>query len=459
MLEPNQVLPHPPLQDIHWQVRTPSTPTPAKTRLRILHVVHQYPPEYLGGTELYTQTVAQALSQRGHTVAVFTRKEGVGMGHAHRLEEEVDVHIAWNGSLTPARRFLATFGAGDITGVFAQVLDAFQPDLIHVQHGMGMSTGLFEHIRRREIPFIITLHDFWWVCANAQLITNYSGAICDGPALWLNCARCALARGRSPAFWPALPAVAAMLARRSVRLKQFLNGAARLIAPSAFVKDWYAEHGAPPDRITVLKHGIDPPSWGEGALTKWPGGSADAARPRRFLYAGGLAWQKGVHVLLDAFTATPGPAQLWIAGDENFAPEYSRQLRATAETDPGRRVRFLGKLSRAEIWDVLAQVDAVVAPALWYETFSLIVHEAFAAGVPVIASSLGALAEAVTHERDGLLVEPGVADAWQRALHRAIHEPELLAELRRNIRPPLSLNEHIDRLQALYVEAVHTHVA
>ncbi len=409
---------------------------------RVLHLVHQYPPEHFGGTELYTQSVAQALSARNHAVSVFTRRNGAGVGQEHRQEFDVAVHLAWNGSASPTRRFLTTFGNVELEEAFAGVLDQFKPDLVHIQHLMGFPTSLLQSIVEREIPFVVTLHDFWWVCANAQLVTNYSGEICDGPSLWLNCARCAVARSGSKALWPTIPLLAVMLARRGTTLNTLLLRAAQLIAPSHFVKTWYVEHGVPAERICVLPHGIGVPA----TPVRLP-----QPRPRpRFLYAGGLAWQKGVHILLEAFAQLSQPAELWIAGDEAFDPAYSRQLRALSAPLPHDRVRFLGKLNRAEIWQALAEVDAVVVPALWYETFSLIIHEAFAMGVPVIASDLGALAEAVHHDVDGLLVDPGNVAAWAETLGSVVDNSAQLARLRRGVRPPLALDDHISRLQSIY---------
>ena len=106
----------------------------------------------------------------------------------------------------------------------------------------------------------------------------------------------------------------------------------------------------------------------------------------------------------------------------------------------------------------MAQVDGVVVPSLWYETFSLIAHEAFAAGLPVIASDLGALAEVVRDGVDGLLVPPGDVAAWRAALQRLIDDPHLLSNLRANVVPPMTLEEHVDRLESLYTQLVDRHL-
>ena len=108
----------------------------------------------------------------------------------------------------------------------------------------------------------------------------------------------------------------------------------------------------------------------------------------------------------------------------------------------------MGRLTREEVWSTLAQVDAVVVPSLWYETFSLVVHEAFTAGVPVIASRLGALREKVRHGVNGLLISPGDVEAWRETLEQLMAEPSLLAHLKMNVRPPMTMRKHASRLRS-----------
>ncbi len=415
--------------------------------MKILQVVHQYPPSNTGGTELYTNSLALALARQGHQITVLYRGSAPGVGLERREEDSVLVLKTWAGVLSPSRRFLTTLRDPLTRRAFEGILDEIRPDLIHIQHLIGFPVGLIRSIRERGVPFLITLHDYWWVCANAQLLTNYSRQLCDGPRAYLNCARCVLSRaGRSPAIpwagvgnlWPAVPALAVLMAWRGSKLRSALLQADRLIAPSHFVKEWHSAQGVPADRIEVLPHGLE-----------WP---PDLPRQRRsteavrLAYIGGLAWQKGVHILVQAFSTVRGAVKLWIAGDESFDPAYVGQLRTQAPPN----LRFLGHLQREQVWEVLSQVDAVVVPSLWHETFSLIVHEAFAAGVPVVASRLGALTEAVRDGQDGLLVSPGDVVAWSTALQRLVDEPDLRTRLRANVHPPMTLEEHVSRLVSLY---------
>jgi glycosyltransferase involved in cell wall biosynthesis len=100
---------------------------------------------------------------------------------------------------------------------------------------------------------------------------------------------------------------------------------------------------------------------------------------------------------------------------------------------------------------MLRAYDAVVVPSQWMETGPLVVLEAFAAGVPVIGSALGGIADKVRHDVDGLLVEPFHAvDAWTSTLARCVDEPSLLARLRANVAPPRSMRDVACDMRAVY---------
>jgi glycosyltransferase involved in cell wall biosynthesis len=218
-----------------------------------------------------------------------------------------------------------------------------------------------------------------------------------------------------------------------------------LIAPSKFVSNWHAAHGIPSDKLQVIPHGLDAPP-------PQPKYGREPEVPIRFAFIGGLSWQKGVHILLEAFKEIESEAELWIAGDETVEPDYVSALKQLAPAN----VRFLGKLPREAVWDTLNQVDVVVVPSMWYETFSFIVSEAFAAGVPVVASRLGPLAERVRDGVDGLLVPPGDAQAMRRALLRFLQEPELLLQLQQGIPPVRTLDDHVAAVESLYLDVTRS---
>lgn len=419
--------------------------------MRILQVVHQYPPDDIGGVELHTQALARSLARRGHTLSVFYRRSQEGTGVEQRREGDVTVWAAWNGIVQPTRRLLSTFKEDALLGAFRQVLDESAPDLVHIHHLMGLPVAIANLVHERGIAIVLTLHDYWWLCANAQLLTNDTEEVCEGPKLWINCGRCALARmGRDDALWLA-PAFAPIFAARNWQLRHVAEMAERIIVPTQFTFNLFREMGLAPAKLTVVPHGIALP---EGWVP--PPRTDELAGTLRIAYVGGIAWQKGIHVLIEAVNLLPADGvTLTIYGNGDAFPEYTAQLQALA-SHPG--IRFAGSIPNQQLLPALARADVLVVPSLWYETAALIIQEAFAAGIPVIASDIGALRERVRHGEDGLLVPPNNAAALRDALLKLLHDSSRLVRLRNGIRSVRSVEDQVMETEAIYQSAIKAHV-
>lgn len=414
--------------------------------MRILHLVHQYPPDHLAGTELYTQTLARRQAAAGHSVAVFApvNRETAG-GPA--LEEGVRVWRAAAGERSPRDVFLSTFRQPALAGQFGRALEVERPDIVHVQHLMGLPAATIDELDRRAIRYVISLHDYWFGCANGQLLTNYDGRLCGGPAPdWRNCARCVLARAGMDFGAPLAFAVTPLLRRRHARLRPIFDGARRVIAPASFVREAHARIGFDTGKTVVIGHGTLAAPSGPPALSR-------AARgPLRLGYLGSLSRQKGVHVLIEAMNGLPpGAATLAVYGDPSVFPDYAAELRA-ASVHPG--ITFPGVVARENLWARLAELDALVLPTLWYEASPLVIGEAFAAGLPVIASRIGSLPELIADDRDGLLFPAGDAATLRDLLASLAADPEKLARLQAGVRPPRTIDDHAAAIEAVYDEAL-----
>ena len=431
--------------------------------MRILHVIHQYFPDHVGGTEHYVRTLAWSQMQKGHQVTLFCRRSGSGQ-HLDLSEEPfgklradsgesggssggIQVYQAVNGPFSPIGRFHSTLGDRFLAGCLSRTIAEVQPDLVHIHHLMGLPVKALMDTDLAP-PLVVTLHDYWWVCANAQLITDYDRQVCDGPRWWLNCARCGLARAGASAGLPQAlsPLVAPLFARRAALLRGLVPRVAAWIAPTAFVANWHSAHGLPTERMHIVGHGIELPP--EDAVQAPKVSLGQNGQPaNNFAYIGGLAHQKGVHILIDAFNELPSSARLTIAGDETAFPDYCAFLRTRA-THPG--IDFIGRLDREGVWQNLNQTDVLVVPSLWYETSSLVVQEAFATGTPVVAAGHGALAERVHHGTDGLLTPPDDVLELRCTLQRLMDEPALLTQLQSGIKPVMDMAQHERQTEQVY---------
>jgi glycosyltransferase involved in cell wall biosynthesis len=194
------------------------------------------------------------------------------------------------------------------------------------------------------------------------------------------------------------------------------------VAPTRFVGDRAVEWGIPADRVSVRAL---------GAVAGPTRARSEGAR-RRMGYIGGIAPHKGVHVLVEAFRRVADPGiTLDVHGSLSVAPAYVERLRAAAAGDP--RIRFHGGFPEGAQARILSGLDLVIVPSVWWENSPLVVLEALAEGVPVVASAIGGLPEIVP-EGAGLLVPPADVDALSLALGAAAAGRVLAEAL-----PPLAL--------------------
>jgi glycosyltransferase involved in cell wall biosynthesis len=143
-------------------------------------------------------------------------------------------------------------------------------------------------------------------------------------------------------------------------------------------------------------------------------------------------------------------ATLTIHGNlQRFKP-IVKQLRRLAKGD--ERITFAGPFKREEVGQVLSQMDVLVVPSRWYENAPLVICEAFASGMPVVATNLGTMPELVKHEENGLLFDLDDVEGLARQLRRLGEEPGLLERLRAGIGPVKTVEENVDELEALYGE-------
>lgn len=415
--------------------------------MRIALVVHKFPPASLGGTEVYTQNLARELSRQGHDVFVFYRHNHPGPGESEITREDKEGFRAYRVSRSPdsgslLEQFLNTFFSPEIEQAYRQFLDEAEPHIVHFQHVMSLSYRLIALTRQRELPSMLTLHDYWFICANSQLIWP-DGQTCRGKALGINCARCVLTARLNSPLMPLLRPVAAPLVQvRDFMVRRAALAADLLVAPSHFLIEQYTKAGFPADRFIQLENGIDVERIRRFARRASPDGKL------RFTYLGSLAWQKGVHILVKAFQAiSADEAVLRVYGDPTAFPDYSAHLKKIANPD---NTFFEGTVPNEEVGRVLARTDVVVVPSVWYENSPVVIQEAFAAGVPVIGSQIGALAEKIRHDINGLLCMPSDVGALREAICSFIRRSEQLQLFRMHIPPAKAIEEHVDKMQRVY---------
>lgn len=429
--------------------------------MRILIAVHGYPPTHNGGAERRAQRTAQALAALGHSVRVLCVETLAGPTPGIYQEDDYDQTVL-------VRRLFCNFSADKdpfqlsydnpyISHALWELIREWQPDLMHLFSGYLMSASCVNTAHAAGIPIVISLTDYWWLCHRINLLRTDESR-CSGPTP-LGCARChaeSRRRYRLPAqvlpygadlLWSAIERTPmsrymglAEQQRRRETLMETLGRAAALIAPSQFTADVYRNHGASPDRLHVIRQGVN--------LGLCP--LHIPSDQLRVGYLGQIKSHKGVHTLIQAWSRLQGdrPRFLHIYGSAHGEPAYAAEINALLKLTSA--AAWHGELHGGGTWQALASLDVLVMPVRWYENSPNIVLEAQAMGVPVIATAIGGLPELINHEQNGLLVPPDNAEALTAALQRLIDEPDLLPHLRRHQLPFRTMDHEINDLLAVY---------
>jgi glycosyltransferase involved in cell wall biosynthesis len=217
-----------------------------------------------------------------------------------------------------------------------------------------------------------------------------------------------------------------------------------VVAVCEWVRTLLLRAGAPPERLVLSRQGTP------ARPVQRPDRQASNGQ-LRMAFVGRLHPTKGVHVVLGALAQDRDlPVTLDVFGVEqdSDAVRYRSELEAMARNDT--RIRFNAPLDANHVVETLATYDATVVPSQWLETGPLTVLESFAAGVPVIGSNLGGIAELVTHDRDGWLVPYADLGAWATALRRIAADRALLARLRAGVTPPRSTDDVARDMATMY---------
>jgi glycosyltransferase involved in cell wall biosynthesis len=187
--------------------------------------------------------------------------------------------------------------------------------------------------------------------------------------------------------------------------------ASKIVVASSFTRRTLIENGVPSGKIITNPYGVDlgrfSPLWRPAP-----------SRPLRFLFLGTLSVRKGVPLLLDTWRGlSPRDAELWLAGP------LTRQHAALIPSLPGLRV--IGKTPHRELPRLLRECDVLVFPS-YFEGFGLVLLEAMAAGLPVIATDATAAPDLITNGVEGLIIPAGSAEALSEAVQFFLRFPENL---------------------------------
>jgi GT2 family glycosyltransferase/glycosyltransferase involved in cell wall biosynthesis len=414
--------------------------------MRILVIVHTFPPASEAGSEIYARDLARALHRRhGDQVLVIARESDAARDeYSVRIDRCDELTVAWiNNTFAVTRGFEDSYRNERLGAIAERIVDDFSPDVAHIHHLTCLSTAIPEVLSARRIPIVLTLHDYWLMCHRGQLLDR-DGRVCEGPGSG-GCGNCigpeagigamAQLRATVPVRAPAAlvrrvaplvssPAAAADQERRRIaHMRDMCAHITRFLAPSRAIGDRFVAFGVPAGRMAVSPYGFDRAPFRNVPRT--------TSTRLRLGFLGSMMISKAPHVLLQAASRLPsgsvsvdffGPSMPY-HGDDG----YRSHLTALSSAE---HVRVHGAIPHARVADVLASLDVLVVPSIWPENSPLVIGEAFMAGVPVVASRTGGIPEVVDEGRNGLLFAPGDAEDLARVLATLVNDRVLLSRLR-----------------------------
>ncbi len=372
-------------------------------RLRTVLSVHNFYRQP-GGEDRVFADEAALLEQHGHTVVRYEE-------HNRRI---AGAGIAAAGSTVWSDRSFRRLRS---------VMREQTCDVAHFHNTFPLiSPASYYAARAANVPVVQTLHNYRLICPAASLLRD--GAVCEEcigrapfPGVVHGCYR---------GSRPATAAVAAMLTihRASGTWQRMVDV---YIAPSEFARQKLIAGGLPAESIVTKPNFVAPdPGAGSG-----DGGYA--------LFAGRLSEEKGVHTLFQAWESLGTAIPLLVSGDGPLSEMY-------------RPATLMGHQPRAKIFELMRNASVLIFPSICYECAPMTVIEAFACGLPVIASNIGSIPEFVDHGRTGLLFHPGDAEDLVRQVRWTLEHPDRLALMRQAARQEFEAKYTAERNYKLLTE-------
>ena len=370
------------------RIQAPSNHTPA----RVLVMAHGHPAYTTGGAEIAAHTLYTQLR---------AQHEAWYLG-CYRDPQNSKVGVVID-QPDNEREYLYRPGAFDwfkfanqdprFPDAFRTLLKTLKPTVVHLHHYLEFGVEAILQIRDTlpDCLIVLTLHEYLAICHHyGQMVTTKHYTLCH-EASGVRCNRC----------FPELSAQDFFL--RKNYIEGFFELVDVFVAPSHFLAERYRVWGVPPTKLTVIENVTNQAPASEDIALPAERSTTDG--PLRVGFFGQISVLKGINVLLEVaalFSERKDySVSFAIHGDyagqpPNFQKEFLERLSAA-----GRNVRFCGPYDRQRVDLLMAQVDVVVVPSIWWENSPLVIQEALRNGRWILCSDIGGLKEKVTEGVNG----------------------------------------------------------
>lgn len=401
--------------------------------MRILFALHQFYPEFSGGTERAALNLARSAQRAGHyvhIVAVAINLEVIHWAKNSSIDSAVDsvyqgvpITFLSRNNLPPTADY--SFEVDDVVSEkLAAWIENERFNLAHIFHTKRIGS-LVRAVQNIGLPYILTLTDFFPECFLVNRV-NLKNGLCQGSAEGSRCAEDCLVA----------PWTRETLAIRYRQGLGFLSSAALRVCPSEFVAKCYQEAFQDLE-FKVIPHGVD---FLASLASNRNHDSMEESHGLTLGYVGSIVSQKGLDILLQALRrVSDASLRLVVVGGMYGDEHYLNTVRAMIRADD--RVRLVGRVDPDRIFEVVRDFDLLCIPSRVPETFSLVLHEAAVLGIPALVSNLGAPGEYIVKHGGGLCLPPDDIQAWADAIISLLQCRKIVEDLRHGVDLPLRVEE------------------
>ncbi len=435
-----------------------------KKKKKILFITHAFPPYSWGGTEVYLYNLTKHLAGAYEIFLMFpspSRNTTLEVIHK-RAWHEIHLPVMYNyfdQIFSPQKIYFSQKNGS----LLQKIINDISPQVVHIHHLLGLSLRFLPSI---QFPVIFTLHDYWLICPMVNMV-DWEYRLCNGPGSRKKCVEITakvLLENPGKRHWIIAKLLHNSLCfnflkyslssyyyfsqwekNRNKLLRNLLSSVDIFIAPSYFLRKKLVEYGYPSEKIRVLPHGFYKPF-----ISK----NKKPSRNIKLGFVGTLLPHKGLHILLEAVKYLKGKWELHIFG--KFEPKRIKYHRYLEQMSSASNIYFWGLEKEKD--KIYSHIDVLVFPSICYENYPLAIREAFLWKIPVIASKIGAIQEAFEEGKGALFFTPGDPKDLAQKIQMILDNPDLLRKLKRSIPEPMSMEEHVKKLEEIYDEAMENHL-
>lgn len=465
--------------------------------MKILLVTDGRYPEYVNGVSIYIRYLAEEMAKDGHDVHILHHIRS-GFIKRPRIVKNIENSITYYGINNSPVSFsegfvhpLKSCYERKTEKIFIDVLDYVNPDIVHFHEFERTPSFCLDIVKAKNIPTLVTLHDYWLICPRLQLFT-LDESICKDPDEGRNCIVNCMAgdyftrqyrktimtlpdgkiikgikklrniykKVRGERLGQTRPNHTSLkknsLNGGNKRLKDafraryiynqnFLSKADLILAVSTGVKRIFEEHEIEREKIVVNQLGVKFIDYAERKVRQFE------RYPVRFGFLGHLGPSKGTHCIVEAAKKiNPEKARFLFYGgaDDETLYDFKNSTKDLANCS------YMGRYDYKELNVVFSSFDILIIPSLWQETLGMTGLEAQAACIPLIASDIGGMNDYIRHGVNGLLFPPGDVDALTGCINNILENPSQVKTMSENAIKPKTIKEDYETIISFYKNLV-----